>query len=131
MDPQTELLLRKSAQDESALSDTLPETIFGFLAQQPIEKLLKALLAQMGLQYPLTHDLTRLKTDLAAVGETLPPAPVALSELNEYAVNYRYDDPLAPTPLNRQEVAATVHILREFVHRRVAEIDRASGGAIP
>jgi hypothetical protein len=36
------------------------DEIFGFHAQQAIEKMLKAWLAARGIAFPLTHDLSRL-----------------------------------------------------------------------
>lgn len=80
MDPQTELLLRKSALDEGVLLDNVDDLIFGFHAQQAIEKPLKALLAQLGRQYPRTHDLERLAFLLGNAGESLPPTPALLTD---------------------------------------------------
>lgn len=94
MDPQTELLLQKSAQDEAMLRlEGVPDLIFGFHAQQAVEKLLKALFSERGLRYPRTHDLQLLHENLVAAGETLPAVPIPLTELNEYAVEYRYTIP--------------------------------------
>lgn len=123
MDPQTELLLRKSALDEGVLLDNVDDLIFGFHAQQAIEKPLKALLAQLGRQYPRTHDLERLAFLLGNAGESLPPTPALLTDLNDYAVEYRYDEPLLPLNLDRNKVKTTVRILREFVYRRVQELN--------
>ncbi len=46
MDPQAPLLLRKASEDRAALIYDLPDGIFGFLAQQAFEKLLKSLIAR-------------------------------------------------------------------------------------
>ncbi len=132
MDPQTELLLRKSAVDEQTLQvEKLHDLIFGFHAQQAVEKLLKALLARLGKQYPRSRDLERLRADLLSVGEKLPSVPAVLADLNDYAVEYRYDDPLPPIVLDRDKAIETVKILREFVHRRVRELDCQSASPAP
>ncbi len=54
---QAQLMLRKAAEDRTAIGFDLPASIFGFHAQQAIEKLLKALIAFRGATYPRTHDL--------------------------------------------------------------------------
>ncbi len=63
MDAQTELLLRKSAANEQAIAsadlERVPD-VFGFQAQQAVEKLFKALLNEIGVRYPRTHDLAEL-----------------------------------------------------------------------
>jgi HEPN domain-containing protein len=105
------------------LLEGIPAPIFGFHAQQAVEKLLKALLSQRGIKYPRTHDLEKLVLQLLNAGENLPATPLALKELNGYAVQFRYDDPLViPTP-DPVKATATVRIIHEFVHRRVQELD--------
>lgn len=53
MDAQTELLLRKSAANEQAIAsadlERVPD-VFGFQAQQAVEKLFKALLNEIGVR---------------------------------------------------------------------------------
>jgi HEPN domain-containing protein len=61
---QAQLMLRKAAEDRMAIAFDLPDSIFGFHAQQAIEKLLKALIASRGDAYPRTHDLRQLLTYL-------------------------------------------------------------------
>lgn len=124
MDPQTELLLRSSSLDEQTIAiEGVPGPILGFHAQQAVEKLLKALLSQLGLKYPLTHDLERLVVQLAVAGEVLPGTPLTLKELSGFAVQFRYDDPLLVPPPDREKAIATVRIIREYVNRRVHELD--------
>ena len=67
---QAQILLVKAAEDERALSaPDLSDSILGFHAQQAVEKLIKALLAQLNVDFEKTHDLERLQTVLAALGE--------------------------------------------------------------
>ena len=89
---QAQVLLIKAAEDEKTLrANGLSDSIVGFHAQQAAEKLIKALLSQLNIPYERTHDLGRLQSLVAAAGESLPATPVLLSELNDYAVAYRYD----------------------------------------
>jgi HEPN domain-containing protein len=67
---QAQILLVKAAEDEEALdAPSLSDSILGFHAQQAVEKLIKALLAQLNVDFEKTHDLERLQTVLAALGE--------------------------------------------------------------
>ncbi len=66
------------------------DEIFGFHAQQAVEKGLKAWLAQLGVEYPRTHDLSLLLSALARRGQAMESLH-ALIELNAYAVQYRYE----------------------------------------
>ena len=72
-----EVLLRKARQDELALEKLLDDCdieddLLGFHAQQAVEKMLKALLAARGVDYPKTHNLRVLIELLAEVDITLP-----------------------------------------------------------
>jgi HEPN domain-containing protein len=117
--------LRKSAIDESTLlHDVNHDLVVGFHAQQSIEKLFKALLTELGRTAPYTHDLERLEVELTDAGENLPKTPMLLRDLNEYAVEYRYEEPLLPIVMDRAKLIETVRILREFVHQRVAELNQ-------
>jgi hypothetical protein len=85
-------LLIKASEDEKALeSDCLSDSIRGFHSQQAVEKLLKALLSARSIPFALTHDLGRLEILVVAAGEILPATPLALGDLSDFAVVYRYD----------------------------------------
>src|ERR1035438_4523066 len=89
---QAQILLIKAAEDEQALFGAgLSDSILGFHAQQSIEKLIKALLAQLNVPFELTHNLGRLRTALVTAGESLPATPIPLDQLSDFAVVYRYD----------------------------------------
>jgi HEPN domain-containing protein len=75
-------MLQMARRDRDALAATvdLPQVadaIYGFHAQQAVEKALKAWLALRGEHYPLTHDLPRLFSLLRQSGADrlggLPP----------------------------------------------------------
>ena len=70
--PQIEAFLNASARDEQALAFELPDEIFGFHAQQAIEKLLRALITAHGERHPFTHNIEKLIDQLVALGESLP-----------------------------------------------------------
>jgi HEPN domain-containing protein len=119
------VLLKKSAEDEQALHvEGLPRTLFGFHAQQAVEKLFKGLLAEHRVSYPWTHNLKDLIQLLVKAGERIPATPLAITELTAFAGVWRYDDPPEEVLLDTVTAVETVRILREFVHQRVAELER-------
>jgi len=61
-----------------------------FHCQQCIEKYLKALLEETGLNIPRTHDLLRLLVDLQPTCPILVKLRRAFTILSEYAVDVRY-----------------------------------------
>jgi hypothetical protein len=76
-----EVLLRKARQDELALEKLLDDCdieddLLGFHAQQAAEKMLKALLAARGVDYPKTHNL-RVLIELLAEDDITLPAELA------------------------------------------------------
>jgi HEPN domain-containing protein len=90
------LLLRKAAEDEALLDEVLEslrvtDAIFGFHAQQSAEKLLKAVLAQVGVLYPLTHRLGQLIDLVRDSGIALPAEFDPINMLTPFAVEYRYE----------------------------------------
>jgi HEPN domain-containing protein len=88
-------LLEMAAKDHQALANMLDrerfaEEIFGFHAQQVIEKALKAWIAARSLSYPKSHDLSILLKILQRDGADLRK----FSDLEDYtifAVQYRYE----------------------------------------
>lgn len=106
-------LARKAGEDAAAVRElsvntNVADAIVGFHAQQAIEKWLKAVLAARGVQFERTHDLDRLIELAEADGLCLPVDVDEVSALTEYAVPFRYDDPLDPEPLDRQRALELV-----------------------
>lgn len=119
-------LLIKAAEDEQTLRlQELPDAIFGFHAQQAVEKLLKALLSALEVRYELTHDLDRLQLVLSRTGERLPQTPLSLSELTDFAVFYRYDLLFQYAVPERDDVLATVRQIREHAGADCSAFRRA------
>ncbi len=112
-------LLRASSDDEATLQFPLPDSSFGFHAQQAVEKLYKVLLAFHNGQYPFSHDLKSLRKRVEAAGITLPPCSFRLEELSEYAGNARYDAPIAIPEETRLLLRSCLADLRAFVLSQV------------
>jgi len=126
---QAQILLVKAAEDEKALgAPNLSDSILGFHAQQAVEKLIKALLAQFNVDFEKTHDLERLQTALAALGESLPPTPIPLDQLSDFAVVYRYDLLFQFDSPDVTELIETVRLIREHIKARIAAL---SGAPLP
>lgn len=67
-----------------------PDEIFGFHAQQAVEKALKSWLASLSVTFPKTHDLKRLFDLLAERGISTDDLE-RFVDLNAFAVQYRYE----------------------------------------
>jgi len=88
-------LLEMATKDHTALAHMLEashfsEEVFGFHAQQVIEKALKAWIAALGLTYPKSHDVSVLIRILEDEGEDLGRFP-DLEDYTIFAVQYRYE----------------------------------------
>jgi HEPN domain-containing protein len=71
------LLLRKAAQDEALLDEVLTservsDEIIGFHCPQAAEKILKALLSDVGVRFRKTHEIGAFMALLAQAGHVLP-----------------------------------------------------------
>lgn len=108
-------LLRMARADLKALAgmgdpEIFIDAIFGFHAQQAIEKGLKAWLTALGATYPKTHDLNLLLTLLEERNQAVEDL-WDLLEFNPYAVQFRYDWSPEEAPLDRGEVVEQVTAL--------------------
>ena len=114
------LLLRRAAQDEALLDQVLgsPEVsdeIIGFHCQQAAEKILKALLSELGVHFRKTHDIGALVSMAAAAGRALPMEFDDLDRLTPFGAIYRYEDYDAPVSLDRVAARGCVGRLRRWV----------------
>ena len=94
--------VRKAEEDYNAATSLAaqakpPRDAACFHCQQAAEKHLKALLQELGLAVPKTHDLTDLLDLLLPHDATLAPLRRGLKSLKRYAVEYRYPGPRART----------------------------------
>jgi HEPN domain-containing protein len=113
-------LLRASSDDEQAMTFPLPDSGFGFHAQQAVEKLYKVLLDHKLGKFPFSHDLLSLRKRLEAAGLQLPPCVFRLEDLSDYAGNARYDDPIALDDPTRETLRRCVADLRRFVLEEIS-----------
>ncbi len=96
------VLLKKAGQDEALIckigSDTdIVDELFGFHAQQAVEKQIKAVLTAHEIPYRKTHELSYL---VGLIAENKIDATAALEQadtLTDWAVDFRYqgEDPPA------------------------------------
>ena len=113
-------LLTVAGRDLKALKgmgdpETFADEIFGFHAQQAIEKALKAWITVLGEDYPLIHNLARLLAILEEKGCNIE-AFWDLVEYTAFAVAFRYEsEDLTSEPLNRPEAVERVQGLLAHV----------------
>ncbi len=123
------LLVAKALEDETLVVKTIgdpdiSDTIIGFHCQQACEKLLKALLAAMSVEYRVSHDLGELSVLLKEAGETVPIDMRTLIRLNRFAVKFRYENPEPVSSLNRKDALETVQEIRAWVEERLEKLER-------
>jgi hypothetical protein len=125
MNEATARMLRLAQRDLRAVQgmlddpDSFPDEIFGFHAQQAVEKAAKSWLDGLGIEYPKTHDLDLLFELLAESGGEIPPACEELRDLVDFSVQYRYEA-FEELPLDRQGTLRVVTMFIEHVAARVA-----------
>jgi len=119
------LFLRKAAQDEALVdavmeSDAVSDEVIGFHCQQAAEKMLKALLSDLGAAFHKTHELGALMDALARSGAPLPGEFENLDMLTPFGAVYRYDDYDGTEPLDRTGTRALLKSLRAWVEGRLS-----------
>jgi HEPN domain-containing protein len=117
-------LLAKAGGDEAglrALADNadVPDHVAGFLAQQAIEKALKAVLTARGVLFERSHDIDYLYSLVEDSGLQLTPKLRAAVALTPWAVEHRYADPFDASPLDRADALATVVAVRKWATRMI------------
>lgn len=119
------LLLAMAENDLRALAgmqgdpESFADEIFGFHAQQAIEKALKAWIAARGLIYPLTHDTGELLALLEEDGVDVSRF-MDLIRYDSFAVLFRYEALEEEVPvLDRSSVIEDVTALFDRVKQRV------------
>ena len=120
-------ILKMAGKDLRALQIMLdPESvdveIFGFHAQQAVEKSLKAWITALGEAYEYKHDLHPLLVKLKNLGNEVTDL-WELIDLNIFAVQLRYEDYVyADAPIDRWEMLAKVESLYNKVQRIIEEL---------
>jgi HEPN domain-containing protein len=119
-------MLNLAAKDFKALQNMADEVlfdveIFGFHAQQTVEKLLKAWLSSLGIKYERTHDLQNLFSLLKDNNQLVPTSFEELDYLTDFAVNLRYDSfESLDASINRKELIEKVKELIGLVQKIVS-----------
>ncbi|MBF0608109.1 MAG: HEPN domain-containing protein [Candidatus Magnetobacterium sp. LHC-1] len=130
---EAKLMLTMAGKDLRALhvmadSELVDDEIFGFHAQQAVEKSLKAWITALREEHAYKHDLhvllvklQSLNCDVADLWEFV--------DLNAFAVQYRYETYLSPdAPFDRQEIINKIQRLYNNVNRIIEEIEKHEGG---
>ncbi|MBF0136282.1 MAG: HEPN domain-containing protein [Magnetococcus sp. DMHC-1] len=120
-------LLRLARADHRAMTgmldpDVFTDAIFGFHAQQAVEKGLKAWLSALEILFPLTHDISRLLPLLEQQGAEMRDLWDWV-ELTPFAVEHRYawsDD--AEVALDRTELITRIHGLLEHIDDQIRHV---------
>lgn len=110
-------LLAMAQKDLRALEGMLDaavfsEEIFGFHVEQAAEKLLKAWIASIGLEFPRTHDLGRLFRMVSDQGIDITPF-VGLAMFTAFGVQFRYEayEEVDDLPIDRGDALASLRLL--------------------
>lgn len=123
------LLLSKARADKLVLDKLaddpeIADDVIGFHAQQAVEKLLKAVLANRNVEYPRVHDIDRLVDLLEAHDGSLPPQARQLDELTPWATPWatqlRYDELLDMERLDRQATRQLVEAVLDWADAELA-----------
>jgi len=128
------MMLSMARKDLTALQNMLDmnafaNEIFGFHAQQAVEKTLKAWLSLVDVDYPRIHDLEELLALLERHRETVPERFYALIDLTDFAVQFRYasfED--LDNQLDRVEMIHQVTELVEYVEKLFEDVDEEAAG---
>ena len=125
------LMLRLAQDDLAALealetSPRITPSIFGFHAQQAVEKALKAWLSLLDVAYPRIHLLYELFNLLEDHGVAAAGGFRHLQDLTPFAVQFRYEEfYLSEVNLDRPEVIRQTSALITHVDMRIREVEAA------
>jgi HEPN domain-containing protein len=118
---QSRRLLAMAEKDLRALEGMLKDReafsneVFGFHAQQAVEKAAKSLLGFVGVAYPKAHDLEELFALAKDAGRSIPGELMDLVDLVDFAVQYRYESFDEDLPIDRPATLRKVTAFIDFV----------------
>lgn len=120
------LYLKKASEDETLLDKIIDQAdisdeIFGFHCQQAAEKILKAILSEMGIHFRKTHDLRELMDMLTDNHQPIPSHLNDIETLTPFGTTFRYDCFDDSSPFDRQKARHMVRDLRAWVEKLVME----------
>jgi HEPN domain-containing protein len=94
-----------------------------FAAQQAAEKAIKALLIYLDIDFPYTHDITRLLSLVEQRGQDVPDRVKAAAALSDYAVESRY--PGLAEPITENEYSEALSVAERLVEWAETILKRA------
>jgi len=104
--------------------DIFAENIFGFHAQQAIEKSLKAWISALGGTYTFIHDIEELIENLQSMNCDVSGLQI-YADYNPFAVQFRYTDyGFAEEPLDRQDTIDKIQALYDKVKEIIEGIKK-------
>jgi HEPN domain-containing protein len=127
---QARAMLSMAHKDFAALTGMARDTvafadeIFGFHAQQAVEKGLKSWICLHGIEYPFTHQLARLMQILVNSGEDME-AFWMLDQYSVFSVQARYEegDLALDAPLDRGAVIVEIQTLLDRVAQAMLSVN--------
>lgn len=128
------LLLLMASKDIKALNlmlmpESVDDEIFGFHAQQAVEKTLKAWISLAGGAYAKNHDLSMLLLTLQGLGCDIKNLKDLIS-LNAFAAQFRYETlETDDEPLDRQATRGRVQHAFDTVQAVLRLIESRQGGS--
>jgi len=113
----------KDLRAASAMNDIedFPDEIFGFHAQQAVEKALKGWLSYKLVVYPKTHDLEILFLLLKKQNENIPENFDSLVDLVDFAVEFRYNYFEEDIPIDRKITCQIILELLNYINNKIKE----------
>jgi HEPN domain-containing protein len=112
------ITLRKMAEDLE-----FADEIFGFHAQQAVEKAAKAMLAAHGIIFERTHDLETLFTSLEESKIISAGEFYSLLDLTDFAVQYRYQAfEEIGAEIDRNAVVKEVRCFLDYADNKITDI---------
>ncbi|OFX14500.1 MAG: hypothetical protein A2Z18_05650 [Armatimonadetes bacterium RBG_16_58_9] len=114
--------LRKAGSDLLALDATFAAEAYDaacFHAQQSAEKFLKAFLVHNGVEFPYTHNLSRLVELCGSADESFSTLMPVVEPLTPFAVELRYDSEFWPTREVAAEARTSAQGVRDLVMSRL------------
>jgi HEPN domain-containing protein len=103
-----------AAARELAVLTLPPRNAVCFHCQQAAEKYLKALLQELGVAVPRTHNLKQVIDLLLPHDASLKPLRRSVSSLTKYAVEYRYPGMRATTRQMQSALSIAERVRREL-----------------
>lgn len=97
------------------------DEIFGFHAQQVVEKCLKVLLSFNEIEFRKIHDLNELFNQIKDNQINLPVDTEELKDLNDFAVIFRYDLISDEEELDRKSIIEKLNNLFNYVKETIKE----------